>query len=545
MTEDKYRHIFNPLSDRPAPRKVKDVFYSFLSGLNKSKIGGNTSILNLTYETGDDFRCMVDPGDIFGDNRYLEDPSMRDCDTIIADMRAYFDYDDGKAITKAEKPLDMIILSHSHRDHIGAISKLMLMGYKMPPIYATPYTKERLYQHLSNENISPAEWPKVVEVAPGQSIKREGVEIGLFSVSHSTPQSLGIAFKTVEGTIVHTCDFKLDDTVIWGPGFDENQFKRVAGEDISLLLMDSTGADSKKKPVTEHDFRETLRDLFAQHKNKRFIIASHPGFEENMASIAKVVAEHKKTLFIDSWSHEQVFSALHQTGLELGDHIDAPIDIRSLTSLKHQRESRQMKPKDSVVLVAGVLGQKNSSLVRAVNKKSKTLDLDPKTDIILFCGPNMPGQDRENKYILLNEIKKQGFKTYAHPDYKLYPHAHARQSEIKKFAKLVKSKTIVPIHGDSKLREENKRLLEKEGHTVIKAENGQTLRLKGGRTSIVKDKAFKPEFIGFETRSGSHWTDRDYVVKLSVNYSIDKPSNDNDTPKGRRKPRLFGDHRRY
>ncbi|MGM0422299.1 MAG: MBL fold metallo-hydrolase, partial [Pseudomonadota bacterium] len=454
MAED-----FNDTAPRPVPKKVKDVLYRFLSGLNQARVGGNTSILEIQYEDDSRLRCMVDPGDLFGDNKNLEHPQLVDCDAVIADMRDYFPSGPDDNLKPAKKPLDMILLSHSHRDHIGAISKMMLMGYKMPLIFATPYTKQRLYQHLNNENIPPQEWPRVKEIAAGQTIRRDGVDIGFFSVSHSTPQSVGIAFKTDEGTIVHSCDWKPDKSLIWGPGFDEQQYKRIVGDKVSLLLVDSTGADSDKKPVTEHDFRETLRDLFAQYKNKRFVMATLAGCEENMASAAKVAAEHGKTLFLDSWSHDQVLSALHETGLNLEDHIRQPLRIRSLNSAKNQREFADTPPQNSIVMVAGVMGQRNSSLVRAAFGRSKTLELDPKRDIILLCGPNMPGQDKENKYALIHELERRGFTVMGHPDHKLYPHAHGRAKEIVALAKLTAAKAVIPVHGNKHLRDENQALL--------------------------------------------------------------------------------------
>lgn len=521
-------------------RKTTDVLYHFLSGLNKERVGGNTSILDVTYDDGSQLRCMVDPGDLFGDKRNPEHPALGTCDSVIADMREYFDHEDhdGK-ITKAEKPLDCIILSHSHRDHIGAVSKMMLMGYKMPQIYATPYTKQRLFQHLNNENIPPSDWPKVREIAPGQKIKFPEVEIGFFSVSHSTPQSLGLVFKTPEGSIVHTCDWKMDDSLTWGPNFDAGQFKKMAGDDVTVLLMDSTGADSDKKPVTEAEFRKTLSKIMSDHPDKRFVIATHPGFEENMASIAKVVAQQKRKFYVDGWSHEQVFSALKATGLKLSDHIKEDIEIKSLNSAPNKREFDADKPGDSIVLVAGVLGQKNSSLVRAVNGSSKTLQLDPKKDIILFCGPNMPGQDRENKYVLMAELDKQGFKVMGHPDYKLYPHAHARRSEIIKLAEMTGAKYNVPVHGDQRLRDKNEELLKEQGHKVLKPQNGQTIRLKKGKAVIDKEFDKTPQYIGFETRTGSHWTERDYVVKMTVNYKEPANENDKPSPRDKRKPRIF------
>lgn len=543
---DKFNDFAARLTGKPSDespqkttKKTKDVLYHFLSGLNEARVGGNTSILEVQYDDGSTLRCMVDPGDLFGDKHSPEHPSLTSCDSVIADMREYLDHvDENGEIKPAEKPLDAMILSHSHKDHIGAVSKMILMGYKMPQIYATPYTKQRLFQHLNNENIPPQDWPHVREIAPGGRLKFPDVEIGFFSVSHSTPQSLGLVFKTAEGSIIHTCDWKMDKTLTWGPNFDETQFKKMVGDDPTVLLMDSTGADSDKKPVTEADFRKTLTKIMGDNPDKRFVIATHPGFEENMASIAKVVAQQERNFYVDAWSHDQVFDALKKTGLRLRDHIRENIEVKSLSSAPNKREFDAAKPGDSVVLVAGVLGQKNSSLVRAVNGTSKTLQLDPKKDIILFCGPNMPGQDRENKYVLMADLKKQGFTVMGHPEYKLYPHAHARRGEIAELAELAGAKYNVPVHGDRRLRDKNEEWLQENGHKTLKPDNGQTLRLKGGKASIAEEYNRTPHYIGFETRTGSHWTDRDYIVKMTVNYT---PANENDPapPRNGRKPRIF------
>ncbi len=557
MFFNRAKEIFNRYVGRPADderegngpvknaKKSTDVLYHFLSGLNEGCVGGNTSVLEVSYDDGSTLRCMVDPGDLFGDKNNPEHPVLSNCDSIIADMREYFDHIDPQTgeIVEAKKPLDNIILSHSHKDHIGAISKMMLMGYKMPQIYATPYTRQRLFQHLNNEKIPPSEWPHVREIAPGQKLKFPDVEVGFFSVSHSTPQSLGLVFKTKEGSIVHTCDWKMDQSLTWGPNFEPSQYKRMVGDNPTVLLMDSTGADSDKKPVTEEIFRKTLKKMMKDNPGKRFIIATHPGFEENMASIAKVTAQDGRKFFIDAWSHSQVFDALRNTGLKLGDHIGEKIDVKSLNSAPARRELESSKPGDSIVLVAGVMGQKNSSLVRAVNGTNKNLKLDPKKDIILFCGPNMPGQNRENKYALMAEIKKKGFEVMGHPEYKLYPHAHARRGEIVELAEMTSAKYIVPVHGDQHLRDRNEELLGENGHKVIKLKNGQTLRLKDGKAEIDPELTRDPQFIGFETRIGKHWQERDYIACFTVNYK--RPANENDPPKpdAARKPRIFQNRR--
>ena len=103
MTEKQYKNIFNPVSSHDPEREVTRVTYKFLSGLNERKIGGNTSVLQLDYSDGKTLRAMIDPGDFFGDNKNLEHPAMRNCDTFIADMRKHFDHVSGMP---AAEPLD-------------------------------------------------------------------------------------------------------------------------------------------------------------------------------------------------------------------------------------------------------------------------------------------------------------------------------------------------------------------------------------------------------------------------------------------------------
>ena len=321
----------------------------------------------------------------------------------------------------------------------------------------------------------------------------------------------------------------------------------MTGNDVSLLLMDSTGADSNKKPVTEAEFRKTLTKIFKDNPDKRLVIATHPGFEENMASIAKVTSQMGRKFFIEGWSHGQVFQALRETGLKLSDYIREKIKIRDLSSTVDRREMEEGKPGDSIVLVAGVMGQRNSSLARAAYDQNRLLKLDPKNDIILFCGPNIGGQDRENKYMLLKTLKEKGFTVMGHPEHKLYPHAHARRSEIVKLAEMTKPQAIIPVHGDQNLRDKNEELLKENGHKVIKAENDQTVRLKSGKATIVKEMTQTPNYIGFETRTGSNWRDKDYVAHLTIDFY--HADNDNDAPapdqgaRERRKPRIFRNNR--
>ena len=113
MMMGRYSDYFNQRAEsekRPPAKTPDNVYYHFLSGLNKARIGGNTSVLEVTYKNGSALRCMVDPGDMFGDKNNPEHPALTWCDSVITDMREYFDHTDDKGNEiKATKPLDSII----------------------------------------------------------------------------------------------------------------------------------------------------------------------------------------------------------------------------------------------------------------------------------------------------------------------------------------------------------------------------------------------------------------------------------------------------
>lgn len=492
----------------------RSLYWHVLGGNNKHRIGMNSGLC--AYEETDSMgirrqrNILFDMGVLNGDPKCPEDPSLADSDIVFPDMERYFCKKDD-LLHRPEKKIDSIFLTHSHSDHIGAIPLLALMGYEIPKIYATPYTAKRLEQELANSGLSPDEWPTIYTIAPGKPIQEGPVKVSAFWVSHSTPQSVGFFIETPEGNILTPGDFKLDDTVIWGPAFDEAQYKQIISKSVDLMLMDSTGADSDALPIREHDVRETLRELMEKHPKKRFVIAVMSGFEENLASVAKVAGEYGRTSWVTGWSHEQALSALKETGLTLSDSIGQEVDVRVLSTPKSVRELGEVKPGQAVVVVTGAQGMPNAALPRAANGQHNLLTLDPKKDIILFCAPSIPGQEGYRQQ-LLNTLRNKGYTVMTRQEAPLYSQAHARLPELVEMVKMTKPKVLMPSHGDAKLRKACNAAMEKMGQKTICAENGAIIRVtKNGCEEINPDRAASP-LIGFKTLQGQSWFDRHYLM---------------------------------
>lgn len=518
----------------------RSLHWHLLGGNNKSRIGMNSGMCE--YQETDSMgqkqtrRILFDIGTMSADPRNLEDPALSDCDTVIPDM-ADFLYKVNDTSHKPAKPLDSIFLTHNHSDHIAALPMLLLMGYELPRIYATPYTAKRLEQELSNAGLDPDEWPQIVTIAPGKPVQEGPVKVSAFWVSHSTPQSVGFFIETPEGNILSPGDFKLDQTVVWGPAFNEEQFNRIVNKPVDLLLLDSTGADRDITPTTEEDVRESLRELMELHPNKRFVIAVMSGFEENVASVAKVAAEYDRTVWVAGWSHEQSLSALQQTGLTLSDSIGEKVDVRVLGTGKSIREMGEAKPKNSVVIVTGAQGSPGAALTRAADGHHGALTLDPKKDIILFCAPVIPGQEGQHARLKAS-LRAKGMTILTRQDAVLYSQAHARLPELIEMAKMAKAKTIMPVHGDTKLRNACEDAMKKIGQKTINAGNGDVLKItKRGVKSIDPDTKDKPKLVGFKTLQGATWTDRHYLMKTAPQAPRDNQPEAANTNKKR--PKIF------
>ncbi len=533
----------------PDPKKEENetgrkLHWHILGGNNKHRIGANCGLC--VYEEIDSMGALqrkailFDIGLLSGDPKYPEDPALAESDTIIPDLTRLL-YKKGDPSHQPEIPLDSIYLTHNHADHLGAIPFLVLMGYALPKIYATPYTARRLEQELANAGLDPSEWPEVYMIAPGKPIQEGPVTVTAFWVSHSTPQSAGFFIETPEGNILNPGDFKLDQSVVWGPAFSAEQFKRIVSKPVDLLLLDSTGADRDIDSVTEEDMRETLRELMEKYPGKRFVVAVMSGFEENLASVAQVTAEYGRTLWVAGWSHEQALSALAETGMTLSDSIGTEVDLRILGAGRAARDLADSAPGDSVIVVTGAQGKPGAVLTRAAEGRHNALSLDPKTDIILFCAPSIPGQEG-GRQRLLSLLRGQGFEVLTRQEAPhLYPHAHARLPEIIEFAKMADPETVLPIHGDDHLRAHCADAMRKMGKTTLSADNGDVIRVtKGGCRSTAPVTRGRPKLLGFKTLQGSNWQDRHYLMTTAPQERIvDLPPAANGNSRKNKRPKIF------
>ncbi len=255
----------------------------------------------------------------------------------------------------------------------------------------------------------------------------------------------------------------------------------------------------------------SLHEVIAKNPGKRPIVAVMTGYEENLASVAKVAAEEKRTLWVAGSAHEQTLAALQDTGMSLSDHVGMKVDLRVLGPGKATRDLAAAKPEDSIVVVTGSQGHANSALTRAVEGNNNTLKINPETDVIVFCAPSMPGQTGMRERMLA-ALRGKGFKVLTHKDMPLYSHSHARLPEIIDMVKLADPKHVLPMHGSKKLREACAVAMEKMGVNAQRADNGDVINVsRRGVKSAEPATKGKPLLVGLKTLQGTSWLDRYYL----------------------------------
>lgn len=518
--------------------------WHILGGNNKYHVGANSGMV--TYEYEDDAgkprrkAFLIDAGTMPGDTHLPENPALAECDMVLPDYTRFL-YKANDASHKPDFVLDAIFLTHNHPDHIDALPLLIMMGYRLPTVYATPYTARRFQQELSNAGIEPADWPEISTIAPGNDVRLGPVSVRPFWVSHSTPQSVGFFVDSPEGTILHTGDFKMDQSVLYGPAFSTAGFHRAVNKPVDLMLVDSTGARHEAEVVTEGEMRDSLHEIIKKNPGKRIIVAAMSGYEENLASIAKVAADEKRTLWVAGSAHEQVIHAMQATGVSLADQIGAPLDLRILSTPRAARGLSTAAPGAGIVVVTGSQGHANSALVRAATGNHPHLALNPVTDIIVFCAPPMSGQIplREK---LLKTLRQKGYMLLTHKDMPLYSHGHARLPEIIEMVKLAAPRHVMALHGGRVQRESCAASLEKAGFKAVRADNGDVLSVT--RRSVrsadpsTKDNAL---LTGLKVYEGSNWKDRVYLRTDTVSAAAmnDNAAGARPAPKKQRPPRIF------
>jgi len=404
---------------------------------------GEIGINCMSYECGDDL-LLVDVGLMF------PDADMPGVDYVIPD----FSY-----IRERAGKLRGILLTHGHEDHIGALP-FFLREFPVP-VYGTALTLGILSGKLQEYKVD----AELVIVKP-----RDVVELGCFQaeflrVAHSVVDGCALAIRTPEGTVIHTGDFKLDQTPVDGQPTDLASFARYGDEGVLALLSDSTNVEREGYTISERYVGEALADLFPKCRG-RIIVAAFSSNIHRVQQVADVAAATGRKVLLNGRSMIANVKIARELGyLNIADEL--LMDIRELNHLP---------PEQVCIISTGSQGEPMSALVRIAMNDHKQIKLE-KGDTVILSSRNIPGNERTISE-LINHLYRRGADVHHEKVSEVHVSGHASQEELKLMMNIVRPRFFLPIHGEYRHLVLHRRLAMKVGipeERCILAVNGEVV----------------------------------------------------------------------
>lgn len=410
-------------------------------------IGKNMTV----FECGDDM-VLVDAGLMFPDD------SQPGIDLVLPD----YTY-----VLENEEKLRGIIVTHGHEDHTGSLPYLLQDLNNKVPIFSSKLTLGFIEGKLSEFRIRAL---KFREVKGGSHVNLGGISLDFFSMTHSIPGALGVFIRTNQGTVMHTGDFKLDQTPIDGVTPDYAAISRFAKQGIDLLLSDSTNATVPGFTKSEAEVGPNLLHAIKNAPGRVFVasFSSHIHRLQQICDAARKCGRKVVVTGRSMLTNTRVARELGYLNIDDADIIDA-FDIDNL-------------PDDKIVVMCtGSQGEPLSALSRMANGEHKTLSIHEGDTVILSATP-VPGNEKAVQQVV-NSLAKLGCDVWDKNRALVHVSGHGSQEELKLLMAMAKPTYFMPVHGEAVHLRAHAQLARKmglkEGHIFI-LDNGDTLEMRGG-----------------------------------------------------------------
>jgi ribonuclease J len=407
--------------------------------------------MNMMVIACGDTAILVDAGVMF------PEPELLGVDLIIPDLRQLQQY-----------KISAIVLTHGHEDHIGAVPHVLEVVDG--PVYGTPFTLALVESKLDESDQESRR--RLRPVRP-----RERVSIGVFTieflrVTHSIPDCVALAIETPHGVVVHTGDFKIDQTPIDGEGVDVHRLAQLGASGVLALLADSTNIDRRGFTGSEVDVTDAFEEIFTNTDGK-IIVATFASSIYRMQIVVDLAAQFDRRVafigrgMIDNSEIAQRLGYLRiPTGVQIKDS-----DVRNFPA------------QDVVCLCTGSQGEPQAALPRIAIDDHRHVKLD-QDDVVVFSAREIPGNEKAIGRVM-NHIAKRGTELVYEGLKHVHVSGHGSEEELKLMLSLVRPRYFVPIHGEYRQLARHARIASRvsRGTRVILAENGDVIRFdaEGGR----------------------------------------------------------------
>ncbi|MDD5994340.1 MAG: ribonuclease J [Clostridiales bacterium] len=418
-------------------------------------LGGLEQIgMNITAFETEDSIIVVDCGLAFPED------DMLGVDLVIPD------------ITYLQEHRDKVkgfVITHGHEDHIGALP--YVLKELNVPIYATNLTMAIIENKLKEHNLMGVTRRKVVSY--GQYINLGDFRIEFIRTNHSIADSAALAIYTPAGVIVHTGDFKVDYTPVYGDSIDLARFGELGKKGVLALMADSTNVLKPGFTMSEKSVGKTFDAIFDENEKSRIIVATFASNVDRVQQIINSARKHNRKVIVEGRSMVNIIN----TAVELG-YIQAPDNIIiSIEEMKNYTD-------DQIVLVTtGSQGEAMAALSRIAASIHRKVTIKP-GDTVIFSSNPIPGNEKSVSKVI-NELSMKGAKVIFQD---AHVSGHACQEELKLIYSLVRPQYSIPVHGEYRHLLRHGELAQEMGipkENVIIMKSGNVLELKEDSAKIV------------------------------------------------------------
>jgi ribonuclease J len=408
--------------------------------------------LNMMAISCQDTTIVIDAGSMFPETDLLG------VDLIVPDL-AYLDGRKGQ--------LKGLVLTHAHEDHIGGVP------YVLPHLDGAVYGTALTLAFVANKLEEHALEPKTVEVKPGSVVTIGPFTIEFVRVTHSMPDCVAVVVRTPQGVLLHTGDFKVDQTPLDGEAFDLHRFAQLGSEGVLAMFCDSTNIDRRGYTGSEKEVEDAFEEIFTSTTGK-IIVATFASSLYRLQIIVDLAAQFdRRVAFVGRGMIEN-----SQIAQRLGFlHVPAGVAIKD-------SEVSIFPAQDVVCLATGSQGEANAALSRIAINDHRHVALK-EGDRVVLSARSIPGNEKAIGRVM-NHIARRGVEVVTESNKHVHVSGHGSEEELKLVLSLVRPKYFVPVHGEYRQLARHARVAKfvtrglPSPVEVLTAEDGDVLRFAAG-----------------------------------------------------------------
>jgi ribonuclease J len=410
--------------------------------------------MNMMLVSSGDTAILIDAGVMF------PGPELFGVDLVIPDLGALASY---------RGRVSALVLTHGHEDHIGAVP--YVLPFVDGPVYASPLTLALIQPKLQEHGIDAGD--RLVPVRPRQRVDVGALTLEFLRVTHSMPDCLAVAIHTPAGVIVHTGDFKIDQTPLDGETFDLHRFAELGGQGVLALFSDSTNADRPGFTGSERDVIDGFEEVFSSADGKIVVTAFSTSIYRLQLIVNLAEQFDRKVAFVgrsmqqNSQIAERLGYLKIPPGLQIRD-IDVPSSADD----------------EVVCLCTGSQGEPLAALARIAINDHRWVRLTPE-DVVVFSARAIPGNEKAVGRAM-DHVARRGADIVFDGQKHVHVSGHGSQEEMKLVLSLIKPRFFVPIHGEYRQLARHARMaaLVCPSTRVLMVEDGDVLRFENGDARV-------------------------------------------------------------